>query len=308
VLKEMSSKSFTGTWTRGNGNVNVEFKSQPGNLGNIGFSNENSIEWIPAQSSKFPVCFSIQVASNPKVVGFLEIQNLTKNGFTVVSHDTQSGIFDFSGSYKRSMVLSKNHSLPIVSDVIPSFLSIMDTGTTITVSGGGLGAVAGAIFTLPPGSVSTVEFTVNVMTFSAQDMANIQSFVKGALTASQYSSYEDDTQKSAAASWSLWGGASASASASETTKAMSGYGLAPADQSALLKMIANMVPKPGNLHFKSVITNSFDNQVSGNVYLYTFTGNITSSSGTTSAPMTGGALPVTTDGNTLPIKTTITQV
>ena len=174
--------------------------------------------------------------------------------------------------------------------------------SSITVSGGGLGAVQGAVFTCPGHSTTEVDLVFHATAISMDDMKKVDDLIKASVSASDYKRIHDHEQASASGGWSLFGGAHAEASASATHDAMSGYGLTDELQAQVLEMVAGFLPKPSTFTYKTTVTNDSPFQQSGQMYVYSFTGTITSGHKSSSKQFIGGPVARTDSGDQLPLK------
>jgi len=175
---------------------------------------------------------------------------------------------------------------------------------SITVSGGGLGAVQGATFTCAGHSTTEVDMIFHTTAISQDDMNKVDALIKAEVSSSDYKRIHDHEEASASGGWSLFGGASVSASASATHDAMSGYGLSEEMQQKVLEMVKELLPTPSTFKYKTTVTNNTPFQQSGQMYVYSFTGTITSGDSSVSKQMIGGPVAKTASGDQLPVTTT----
>jgi len=217
-------------------------------------------------------------------------------------------------------IMSNDDSLAVIFNPFPAGplpvsdgIFIADPGSgsitnSMTVSAGGIGAVQGVTFTCPgagPGGHSTtvVELTFHTTAISMDDMKKVDDLVKSLVSASDYAKYHDHAEASTSGGWSLFGGAAVSASASATHDAMSGYGLTDDMQQKVLELVKGLVPKPSTFKYKTTVINDSPFQQSGQMYVYSFTGTITSGNSSESKQMIGGPVAKTSSGDQLPCKT-----
>jgi len=138
------------------------------------------------------------------------------------------------------------------------------------------------------------------------DMKKVDDLVKSLVSASDYAKYHDHAEASTSGGWSLFGGAAVSASASATHDAMSGYGLTDDMQQKVLELVKGLLPKPSTFKYKTTVINDSPFQQSGQMYVYSFTGTITSGNSSESKQMIGGPVAKTSSGDQLPCKTPFT--
>lgn len=168
--------------------------------------------------------------------------------------------------------------------------------------GGGIGAVQGATFTVPAHGSISLTYTIHATAISQDDMNKFESLVKSMMDASHYAQYKSHAEASASGHWSLFGGASASASASMTRDSMSGYGISPENQTKLIETLNTMFAQPSTYTATVTVNNTnYDYSVSGQIMVYSFTGHITTSQGTKQTRMIGGPVAQGSGGESLPV-------
>jgi hypothetical protein len=192
---------------------------------------------------------------------------------------------------------------PLPEEPLADDMSLLadDMSQGLVISSGGLGAVQGLTFTVTPYSETEIDVTFRATAISMNDMDIMDKFMQNALTASKYNSYKTSAEASASGSWSLFGGPTAEASAKVTHDAMSGYGLSEAQQKEVLQLVAGFFPKPSTFKFKTTIKNTSPNALSGQFYIYAFTGDITVDQHQESQSMVGGPVAQTTGGENIPM-------
>ena len=181
--------------------------------------------------------------------------------------------------------------------------SANSTESTVAVKSGGYGSVRGVMFSAPGYSTTTVTFTINTVSFSADDINNIKGLIKSMVSASDYKKIEEHTKTSASGSWSFFTGPKAEASASYTKDVMEGYGLSEENQKLLITKLFELLPKPSTYTYTSVITNPTGEQVSGQMMLYNFTGVITMNNEQKQVTMVGNPVALGPDGSPMPSTT-----
>ena len=138
------------------------------------------------------------------------------------------------------------------------------------------------------------------------DMEKVDEFMKSALSASKYKRYKSQEETSAADVWSLFGlasaNASASASAKETHDAMSGFGLSEKQQQEILEKIAGFTAKLSTFKYNATVTNNQPFQLSVQMFVYAFVGSITIGQHQVSKEYIGGLAAIATGGHRLSIK------
>ena len=174
--------------------------------------------------------------------------------------------------------ISINFPAVITVDAPPS------SETGFSVEAQGTGSFSGLAYTVPAHSKGTLKAKIKVMAFTSDDVKKLNDMVMSMLSASQREEVKTQEETYASANitiWSIFGGG-ASASYRKTSDAMHSKGLTDAQITKIIDEMFNIAKKMSQVELDFTIDNTAnDYSVSGDLQLYTISGKISTTKGTT---------------------------
>lgn len=149
-------------------------------------------------------------------------------------------------------------------------------------------------------STTVLDVVFHATAISMDDMKKMDEFMATTLSAAKYLHYKGQSEASASASWSLFGGPKVQGGAKASRDAMTGFGLSAAQQEDALHLVAKFFPQPSTFKYTSTINNTSEWGVSGQMYVYAFTGNVKVDNEQSQKQFIGGPVAKTTGGDDLP--------
>ena len=154
-----------------------------------------------------------------------------------------------------------------------------ETSYDIKVSG--TGSITGLDYTIPAHSTGLVIAKLDIKSMTTQDVKDLNALAMGMLDASQRDKVEEIEKTHASADLSMWsmffGGGGASASYDKTRKEMHTKGLTDQQIDKLIDAFMDVATNMSTVEININVDNSKnDYSVSGNIYLYTISGSVSS--------------------------------
>lgn len=153
----------------------------------------------------------------------------------------------------------------------------------------GYGSISGIDYTIPPHSKGTVTAKLKMKALTSADIKDLNDLAMGMLNASQREEVKKHSETSASADLSVWAwffGGSASASYKETRDEMKSKGLTDEQISTLINAFVKVAAEMSTVEAVVEIDNrNGDFPVSGNMYFYTISGQVTTGKETYSYQM-----------------------
>lgn len=158
-----------------------------------------------------------------------------------------------------------------------------ETSYSIEVSG--TGSLTGLGYTVPAHATGSVSAKLNLLALTSEDVKNLNELAMSMLNVSAQEEIREYEKTHASANLSIWtwffGGGGASASYEKTKETMKSKGLNEEQISKLMDAFLDIARSMSYVTIDFNIDNSKnDYSVSGNLYLYTVSGKITTSNGT----------------------------
>jgi hypothetical protein len=156
--------------------------------------------------------------------------------------------------------------------------------TGFSVEAQGTGSFTGLSYTVPAHTSGTLKATIQVMAITSEDVQKLNDLVISMLSASEKSKVTSHEETHASANISIWSifGGGASASYSKTTDTMHSMGLTDDQVTTIVNQMFEIAQKMSHVELDFTIDNTAnDYSVSGDLQLYTISGKIVTSKGTT---------------------------
>jgi len=149
----------------------------------------------------------------------------------------------------------------------------------------GMGQLVGLAYTVPAHSSGTIKADLQISAMSSQDVKNLNDLAMSMLSASYREEIKEYEKTSASANLSLWtwafGGGGASASYEKTKNTMKSKGLTEGQITQLMDAFLDVAVKMSSVQIEFYVNNqNNDYSVSGDLYLYTVSGSISTEKGT----------------------------
>lgn len=156
--------------------------------------------------------------------------------------------------------------------------------TGFSVEAQGTGSFTGLSYTVPAHTSGTLKAAIQVMAITSADVDKLNTMVMSMLSASERSKVTSHEAVSASANLSVWSifGGGASASYTKTTDTMHSMGLTDDQITTIINQMFEIASKMTHVEIDFTIDNTAnDYAVSGDLQLYTISGKIVTSKGTT---------------------------
>jgi len=139
----------------------------------------------------------------------------------------------------------------------------------VSITSYGQGQLSGVMYTVPAHGEITIDFTINMLCVTPQDVINLNNLVKGLLDASHYHRFEETEQTNVSGGlgfMGFWSGG-ISASYSDVKHTLDGWGLSEANQQTIVNNMMEIAQKVSTFHLTGTVHNrDFDYDVSGNIF------------------------------------------
>ncbi len=140
----------------------------------------------------------------------------------------------------------------------------------ISVTSFGQGQCSGVTYTVSPHSVIDVDFTINMLCVTPENVDTLDKLIRSMLSASKQHEYDQLTKKSSSGGrgfFLFFSGGGSRSSVSQTTHTMDSFGLTREQQSKIIDSMLALVAKTNKFSFKGKISNQqYDYAVSGNLF------------------------------------------
>lgn len=140
----------------------------------------------------------------------------------------------------------------------------------VTVTSYGQGQLTGATYTVPAHGVITVDFELELMAVTGQDIDNLNNLIRGMLSASEqkrYDSLSKSESSGGSASFLFFGGGYSHRSASQVTQEMDSFGLTTEQQTQIITQMLTLTNNKQKFSYKGKIFNrDYDYDVTGNLF------------------------------------------
>lgn len=186
-----------------------------------------------------------------------------------------------------------------------------EAADSFSVEAQGYGSFTGLAYTVPAHTNGKIKAKVQVLALTSADIDNLNTLIKGMLSASQYEKVRDYEETHASANLSFWGfwSGGGGASYTKTHEALRGFGLSEDNIRTIVSAMAEVAKKMSNVELDfDVLNANNDYAVSGSLLLYTIAGTIstgnqqyqyrmlankgTAGSGDRTAPASGQIIPL----------------
>ncbi|MBK1897337.1 hypothetical protein [Chryseobacterium paridis] len=149
----------------------------------------------------------------------------------------------------------------------------------------GQGQLTGLSYTIPAHTEGRITATLQISALSSQDVKDLNDLAIGMLNASYKEEVKEYEKTSASANLSVWtwffGGGGASASYEKTKNTMKSKGLTEGQITTLMNAFLEKAKNMSSVKIDFYVNNSAnDYSVSGDLYLYTVSGSISTEKGT----------------------------
>ncbi|MQT15125.1 hypothetical protein [Segnochrobactrum spirostomi] len=158
---------------------------------------------------------------------------------------------------------------------------------SFSISASGMGRLTGLSYTVSAHTSGSIKAKLQIAALTSEDVKNLNTLALGMLDASRRKEVEEmqKTTASASANLSLWsyffGGGHASASYESTRKSMESMGLSSEQISKLMDAFLEFAKQMSTVEIDFFVNNTnSDYSVSGDLYLYTLSGSISTQKGT----------------------------
>jgi len=139
----------------------------------------------------------------------------------------------------------------------------------VAITSYGQGQVSGVMYTVPAHGEISVNFTINMLCVTPQDVINLNNLVKGLLDASHYHKFEETEQTNISGGlgfFGFWSGG-ISASYSDVKKTLDGWGLSEANQQTIVNNMMQVAQKVSTFNYTGTIYNrNSDFDVTGSLF------------------------------------------
>jgi hypothetical protein len=152
-------------------------------------------------------------------------------------------------------------------------------GDSFSVEGQGYGTFSGLSYTVPAHTNGKVKANIQVLALTSTDVDNLNTLIKGMVSASQYQKVRDYESTHASANLSFWGFWSGGGGASyeKTHEELRGFGLSEDNIKTIVAAMAADAQKMSNVEINFDVQNAAnDYAVSGSLQIYTIAGAISS--------------------------------
>jgi len=149
---------------------------------------------------------------------------------------------------------------------------------SFSVEAQGYGSFSGLAYTVPAHTNGKITAKVKVLALTSTDIDNLNTLIKGMLSASQYEKVRDYEATHASANLSYWGFWSGGGGASydKTHEELRGFGLSEENIRTIVSAMAEVAKKMSHVKIEfNVLNANNDYAVSGSLLLYTIAGTIT---------------------------------
>ena len=139
----------------------------------------------------------------------------------------------------------------------------------VSVTAYGQGQVTAATYTVPAHGEITVDFELDILCVTPDDVNTLSALIRSLLDASKQHVYDDlqKTDISGGASLFLFFSAGVSASYSETKHTMDSWGLSERNQEKIVDSMMDLAQKTNHFSYKGTVYNrDYDYDVSGNLF------------------------------------------
>lgn len=161
--------------------------------------------------------------------------------------------------------------------LLPTVMFVEEKLDSFNVTSQGYGSLSGLSYTIPAHTEGTVEAKIKTLAITSRDVENLNSLIKGMVSASQYEKIEEYERTHASANISFWGFWSGGGSASyeKTRKEMRGFGLSEDNIKTIVNAMAEVAKQMSEVKLVFNVKNSEnDYAVSGSLLLFTIAGSI----------------------------------
>jgi hypothetical protein len=152
-------------------------------------------------------------------------------------------------------------------------------GDSFSVESQGYGSFSGLAYTVPAHTNGKIKANVQVLALTSTDVDNLNTLIKGMVSASQYDKVRDYESTHASANISFWGFWSGGGGASyeKTHEELRGFGLSEDNIKTIVSAMAADAQKMSHVELDFDVLNAAnDYAVSGSLLLYTIAGTISS--------------------------------
>jgi len=139
----------------------------------------------------------------------------------------------------------------------------------VAVNSYGKGQVTGAIYTVPAHGEITLDFNVIMSCVTADDVQQLNNFIRGLLDVSKYHSYDEleNTNVNGGVSFFGFFSGGANASYSKTKHTMDGWGLSEENQKKIVEKMMEIAIQKNEFNYKGTVHNKdFDYDVTGSIF------------------------------------------
>lgn len=162
-------------------------------------------------------------------------------------------------------------------------LGTLDAQFGVNVTAYGLGQVSAGFFSVPPGGVIEVDFTLRLLAVTPDSIKNIENLIKSLLDASRRERFEEESKIKASGglgfNW-FWSGG-AKASYEKTKQRMEEFGLSEENQKTIVEAMVTLINTPQDFNYRGTVNNTRDFTVSGSLFLVTMDATVTTGQETT---------------------------
>jgi hypothetical protein len=159
--------------------------------------------------------------------------------------------------------------VPLIVPSISVFRADPAVADGVSITSYGQGLLSGVVYTVPAHGEITVNFTINMLCVTAQDVLNLNNLIKGMLDASHYHKFEETEQTNVSGGlgfFGFWSGG-ISASYSDVKHTLDGWGLSETNQQTIVSNMMQIAQKVSTFNYSGTIHNrDFDYDVTGSLF------------------------------------------
>jgi hypothetical protein len=175
---------------------------------------------------------------------------------------------------KDEFLFETPHILPVlfdIPDVSDRKLKLLsgEAVDSVTVTAYGVGRVSGVTYTVPAHGEITVDFTINLMCVTPEDVSNLSKLIRSMLDASRQGYFDDYSRTDISGGASFFGFFSAGVRASHTQvkRRMEWWGLSEDNQKTIIDRMTQIAMKTSEFKYHGTVYNrDYDYAVTGNMF------------------------------------------
>jgi hypothetical protein len=171
---------------------------------------------------------------------------------------------------KTSLRVLRNQQPRKTAFMLPNLFRADNTSTDgVAITSYGQGQISGVTYTVPAHGEITVDFELDLLCITPQDVTTLSALIRSLLDASHQHSFDELQRTDISGGASLFGFFSlgVSASYSDTKHTMDGWGLSETNQETIVSSMMALAQKTNHFSYKGTVYNmDYDYDVSGNLF------------------------------------------